>query len=186
MSLDDILKREEKHAFLSPSQPAWLRYSDTHLVDMYRQENAKQKGTRLHAWAEETIKLGITQPLHTENALYNFVNDAIGYNMESEKILYHSDYCFGTSDAIKFDANGKVLRVYDLKTGVTKPHPDQLKIYAALWCLINKVDPKNIEVDMRFYQINDVIQIPYDPHEIKQIMSVIKHLEQLLKKEDGL
>lgn len=182
MNSEDTSRLEGQHAFLSPSQPAWLRYSDSHLIDMYRQESAKQKGTRLHAWAEETIKLGITQPLKTENSLYNFVNDAIGYNMESEKLLYHTDYCFGTSDAIKFD--GTVLRVYDLKTGVTKPHPDQLKVYAALWCMINKVDPKKIIIDMRFYQINDVIQVPFDPDEIRKIISIIKHHESILKKED--
>lgn len=184
MNSEDISKYEGQHAFLSPSSPAWLRYNDTHLIDMYRQENAKVMGTKLHAWAEDTIKLGITQKFGTENALYNFVNDAIGYNMESEKLLFHTPYCFGTSDAIKFD--GSVLRIYDLKTGVTKPHADQLKVYAALWCLINKVDPKKIYIDMRFYQINEIIQVEYDPEEIKSIMSIIKHLETVLKKEDGL
>ena len=77
MSLEDISRYKDTHAFLAPSQPAWLRYTESHLLDMYRQQSAQEKGTRLHAWAEESIKLGIWQKQRTNNMLYNYVNDAI-------------------------------------------------------------------------------------------------------------
>lgn len=44
-----------------------------------------------------------------------FVNDAIGYRMDPEVLLYYSDNAFGTADAISF-IDG-VLRIFDLKTG---------------------------------------------------------------------
>ena len=53
MALEDISKYEGTHAFLSPSQPAWLRYTEDHLLEMYRQATAQERGTRLHAWKEE-------------------------------------------------------------------------------------------------------------------------------------
>lgn len=183
MALEDISKYKGTHAFLSPSQPAWLRYTESHLLDMYRQERATEKGTRLHAWAEETIRLGINQPTRTRNMLYNYVNDAIGYGMEPEKLLFHTKYCYGTADSIIFKRG--VLRIHDLKTGVTKPHEDQLRVYAALWCLSNGVDPEKIKIICRFYQRQDLIEFQPTGEEIRGIMNIISVWEKILEQEDG-
>lgn len=184
MQLDDISKYKDTHAFLSPSQSSWLRYDEAHLIERYREEDAKAKGTRIHAWAEETILLGYMQPQRTKNMLYNYVNDAIGFRMEPEKFLFHSKYCYGTADSIIFDPRTKTLRIHDLKTGITKPHEDQLKVYAALWCMTNNIEPETIKFICRFYQRNVCIEFKPDPKEIREIMNIIFKFEQILENED--
>jgi hypothetical protein len=184
MPLEDISKYEGTHAFLSPSQPAWLRYTDTHLLDMYRQARATEMGTRLHAWAEETINLGIEQKNRT--ILGQYVNDALGYRMEPEKLLFHTKYCYGTADTIIFNHRKRTLRIHDLKTGVTKPHADQLKVYAALWCLSNAIEPSTITIICRFYhKVEGIIEFSPSAEEIKDIMNIILHHEKMLEQEDG-
>lgn len=184
MPLEDISKYEGTHAFLSPSQPAWLRYTDTHLLDMYRQARATEMGTRLHAWAEETINLGIEQKNRT--ILGQYVNDALGYRMKPEKLLFHTKYCYGTADTIIFNHRKRTLRIHDLKTGVTKPHPDQLKVYAALWCLSNAIEPSTITIICRFYhKVEGIIEFSPSAEEIKDIMNIILHHEKMLEQEDG-
>lgn len=185
MALEDISKYEGTHAFLSPSQPAWLRYTEDHLLEMYRQETAQERGTRIHAWAAETINLGFTQKGSQKNALYLYVNDAIGFHMEPEKLLFHSKYCYGTADSIIFNPKKRLLRIHDLKTGVTKPHADQLRIYAALWCLQNNENPETITFICRFYQRTEVIEFSPSGQEIKDIMNIIIMHEKVLEKEDG-
>ena len=101
-------------------------------------------GTRLHAWAKETIDLGIKQP-RSKKTIYAYVNDAIGFRMSTEVVLYYSDRFFGTADAISF-RNG-FLRIHDLKTGKTAVHMEQLEIYAALFCLEYRVKPGDIEIE---------------------------------------
>ena len=77
-------------------------------------KKAAEMGSILHAWAKQTIDLGIKQP-RSKKTIYSYVNDAIGYKMSTEVVLYYSDRFFGTADAISF-RNG-VLRIHDLKTG---------------------------------------------------------------------
>ena len=61
-----------------------------------------------------------------------YVNDAIGFKMTPEQILYYSDNCFGTADAILFRNN--FLRIHDLKTGkISGTHGAAFEIYAALF-----------------------------------------------------
>jgi hypothetical protein len=50
--------------------------------------------------------------------------------MTPEQILFYSENCFGTADAISFRYNK--LRISDLKTGVIKGSVHQLEVYAAL------------------------------------------------------
>lgn len=185
MSLEDISRYKGTHAFLSPSQPAWLRYTESHLIERYREESATERGTKLHAWAEDTINLGIMQPNRTKNSLYNYVNDAIGFHMEPEKLLFHSKYCYGTADSIVFNAKKKELRIHDLKTGITKPHDDQLKVYAALWCMSNGVDPEGITIICRFYRPQECVEFRPEGSEIRGIMNIISVWEKILEKEDG-
>ena len=56
------LALEGKHAVFSASNSAWLRYSDEKAIQYVMKSRAKERGTKLHAWAKETIDLGIKQP----------------------------------------------------------------------------------------------------------------------------
>ena len=143
-----------EHAYLSASKYHWLNYSDDKMVETYKKYLAVERGTRLHALASEHINLGITMP-RTQTTLNMFINDAIGYKMNSEQVLYYSDNCFGTADAISFKK--KLLRIHDLKTGETPAHFQQLYIYAALFCLEYGIIPGDIDFELRIYQNDERI-----------------------------
>lgn len=177
------LNLEGLHAPFSPSQSSWLRYSDDRAAEVYLNKKAAEMGTRLHAWAAETIQLGLKQP-RSKKTLYAYVNDAIGYSMETEVVLFYSERFFGTADAISFKNN--FLRIHDLKTGKHPASIEQLEVYAALFCLEYNVNPFDIEMELRIYQ-NDEPPEPYnpDPNDIKAIMKHIIHLDNLLQKIDN-
>ena len=84
---------EGLHAPFSPSKSSWLRYDDEKALEVYSNKKAAEVGTRLHAWAKETIDLGIKQP-KSKKTIYAYVNDAIGFKMDTEVVLYYSDYFF--------------------------------------------------------------------------------------------
>lgn len=46
------------HAPFSPSQPAWLRYSDEELINAYKNKFRSEIGTEIHEWASHQIILG--------------------------------------------------------------------------------------------------------------------------------
>ena len=171
---------EGRHAFLSPSQYHWVNYSLEKLDDRYSSAMAKERGTRLHALASECIKLGV-RLVHNKNALNMFVNDAIGFKMESEQPLYYSDFCFGTADAISFRRNQ--LRIHDLKTGQTPTSMSQLEIYAALFCLEYGYSPFDIGIVLRIYQGTEIAEKEPEPEAIKELMDKIvqfdAHLTEL-------
>ena len=100
--------------------------------------------------------------------------------MDTEVVLYYSDYFFGTADAISFRDN--FLRIHDLKTGVTKVHIEQLEIYAALFCLEYRVKPNEIQIELRIYQNDGVLVHNPEPEDIYEIMDKIVHLNKLLEK----
>ena len=172
---------EGLHAPFSPSQASWLRYDDNKALDVYMNKKAAEMGTRLHAWAKETIDLGIKQP-RSKKTLYAYVNDAIGFKMNTEVVLYYSDKFFGTADAISF-RNG-MLRIHDLKTGKTAVHMEQLEVYAALFCLEYKVKPSEIDMELRIYQKDNVLVHIPTAEDIAAIMDKIVHLNKVLEKVD--
>ena len=167
------------HAPFSPSQPSWLRYDDSKAVEAYANRQAAEMGTKLHAWAKDTIDLGIKQP-KSKKTLYAYVNDAIGYKMDTEVILYYSDRFFGTADAISF--RDGFLRIHDLKTGKTSVHMEQLMIYAALFCLEYKVKPGTIDMELRIYQNDDILVCNPTAEDIVPIMDKIVHLNKMFDK----
>lgn len=176
---------EGLHAPFSPSQPSWLRYDDSKAREVYSNKKASEMGTILHAWAKSTIDLGIKQP-RSRKTIYAYVNDAIGFRMSTEVVLYYSDRFFGTADAISFreiDGRG-FLRIHDLKTGVSKVHMEQLKIYAALFCLEYKIKPGEIDMELRIYQNDDILVHNPTADEILPIMDKIVHLNKLIEKLD--
>lgn len=166
------------HAPFSPSQPAWLRYDDNKIREVYRNKQAVLMGTRLHQWAAETIQLGIKQQ-RSNRTIYNYVNDAIGFRMTPEQVLYFSPRFFGTADAITFK-NG-MLRIHDLKTGKNPAHMEQLEIYSALYCLEYGVKPADINIELRMYQNDEVIVHNPDVTDIVPIMDKIRHFDKVLE-----
>ena len=172
---------EGLHAPFGASQSAWLRYDDEKILATYNNMKAKEMGTRLHAWAKETIDLGIKQP-RSKKTIYAYVNDAIGYKMDTEVVLFYSPRFFGTADSICF-RNG-TLRIHDLKTGVTKVHMEQLMIYAALFCLEYKIKPSDIEMELRIYQSDEILYHNPTAESISSIMDRIVYLDKMLERLD--
>lgn len=169
------------HAPFSPSQSSWLRYDDSKALEVYNNKKAAEIGTKLHAWAKDTIDLGIKQP-KSKKTIYAYVNDAIGYRMSTEVVLYYSDRFFGTADAISF--RDGFLRIHDLKTGKLPVHMEQLEIYAALFCLEYRVKPGDIQIELRIYQNDEIIYHNPTAEDIVPIMDKIIHLDKLLSKID--
>lgn len=173
--------KKDDHAFLSPSSYSWFNYSDNKLVTTYINRLASIRGTELHDLASRLIKLKTRLP-EEQKTLNMFVNDAIRYKMESEKKLYYSKFCFGTTDSISIDK--KYLRIFDLKTGITKTSFMQLRIYAALFFLeYNRQYPisKISNIELRIYQNNDVkIENP-EIDDIVPIMDKIIRFDKILQ-----
>lgn len=167
------------HAPFSPSQSSWLRYDDDRAMEVFLNKKATEMGTRLHAWAKETIDLGIRQP-KSKKTLYAYVNDAIGFKMSTEVVLFYSERFFGTADSIAFRDN--FLRIHDLKTGKIPADMEQLEIYAALFCLEYKVKPEDIGMELRLYQNDEIIYHNPTAEDVRQIMDKIVHLDQVIQK----
>jgi hypothetical protein len=129
-----------------------------------------RRGTELHELAFRLIRLGIKLP-NSRQTLNMYVNDAIGFRMEPEQILYYSDNAYGTTDAIAFRKN--FLRVHDLKTGVNNSSMHQLEVYTALFCLEYAVKPGDIKIELRIYQ-NDEVEV-YVP-EVEDIIAIMSKI----------
>lgn len=170
---------EGQHAFLGASKYHWINYSADKVAEAYSKFLATQKGTILHAFAAQCIALGQKLP-KSQKTLNMYVNDAIGFKMTPEQILYYSDNCFGTADAILF-RNG-TLRIHDLKTGVIPAHMEQLEIYAALFCLEYKVKIADIEMELRLYQNNEILYHNPTAEDIVPIMDKIITFDKVIKK----
>jgi hypothetical protein len=173
---------EGLHAPFGASKSSWLRYDDKKAVEVYQNMRAAEMGTRLHAWAAETIQLGIKQP-RSNKTLSAYVNDAIGFKMNTEVVLFYSEYFFGTADAISFRNN--TLRIHDLKTGSTPVKMEQLEIYAALFCLEYKIKPGEIDMELRIYQNDEVLIHNPTAEDILPIMDKIVHLNKILENMEG-
>ena len=170
---------EGLHAPFGASKSSWLRYSDEKIVEVYNNLQAAEMGTRLHEWAKQTIDLGIKQS-RSKKTIYSYVNDAIGFNMSTEVILFYSERFFGTADAISFRNN--FLRIHDLKTGKRPVHMEQLEIYAALFCLEYKVKPGDIHMELRIYQNDEILVYEPTAEDILPIMDKIVHVNKMLEK----
>lgn len=169
MIFNDHSDLEGCHAFLSASKYHWINYDVEKLSDSYKKWMATQRGTELHEFAKECIRLG--QKLQGRKTLSMYVNDAIGFRMTPEQVLFYSVNAFGTADAICFRKN--TLRIHDLKTGETPTHMEQLRVYTALFCLEYDHKPSEIETELRIYQNNQIFVENPDPEEIEYIMNQI-------------
>lgn len=177
-------KLEGQHAFLGASNYHWINYSDDKVEETYSRWRAAQKGTKLHAFAAECIRLGQKLP-RSKQTLNMYVNDAIGYKMTPEQILYYSPNCFGTADTIIF--RNDFLRIHDLKTGETPAKMEQLLIYAALFCLEYGVKPSEIGTERRIYQNDEILCHNATVEDILPVMDRIVTADKIINrmKEQG-
>jgi hypothetical protein len=171
---------EGQHAFLSASKYHWINYDEEKLIATYSKFQAAQRGTDMHALAAQLIKLGVKLPKNGKT--FNmYVNDAIGFKMQPEQVLYYSDNCFGTADTINFKSN--FLRVHDLKNGESPTSIKHLIIYEALFCLEYNIKPSEIESELRIYQSDDIQVHRPEPEEVFYVMDKIitfdKRIDQL-------
>lgn len=220
MNYNDHSKLEGKHAFLGASKNSWLKKDADQILDAYARQYVTELGTALHDIARKHIKhrikltkaakrevmLSLVEDYHIpeitiergvdfegifEN-LIAYVNDSIGYRMVPEQILYYSDLCFGTADAIS-DLDSvllkKTLKIFDLKTGTTPVHVDQLLIYVALFCLEYNVRPGDLDIELRIYQtLKDEVECMHPTAEdivpiMDKIVSMDKHINHVLKEK---
>lgn len=104
-------------------------------------------------------------------------DDAIGFKISTEVALYYSQYFFGTADAISF-GNNKII-IYDFKTEQFG-HVEQLKIYAALFCLEYQIKPGDTQMELRLYKGDEVIVYEPTAEDILAIMDKIMTLNKAL------
>lgn len=169
-----------KHAFLGASKYHWINYNDEKLAESFTRYTAAQRGTEIHELAAKCIEMNV-KLARSKKTLNMYVNDAIGYKMTPEQILYYSDNCFGTADSISF--RDGFLRIHDLKTGVVVPgHMEQLMIYAALFCLEYGVKPGEIDIELRIYQNDEILVHCPEADEILPIMDKIIRFDKLINR----
>lgn len=194
---------EGSHAFLSASKYSWLNKTDKEIVEAYENSFAQSIGTLLHAYAADSIRFreklrrtdaksvkfdlmrrGIPEFAIDIQAVFpnlmNYVNDAVGYQMDPEILLYYSDLCFGTADCIQ--VTGDTLRIHDLKTGSTVAKMDQLLIYAGLFYLEYSYKPERFRTELRIYQNGDVIVHEPEVDELREVMNAIVTKDRVLQK----
>lgn len=175
-----------QHAFLSPSQYAWINYDDDKLIERYKNHEAAQRGTEIHDLAAKAIKHKIQMP-DDNKTLNAYVNDAIRHNMSPEVTLFYSRWCFGTADSIscrmepKLDKERKTLRISDLKTGVNPAKIYQLYAYAALYCLEYNESPADLNMILRIYQNDDILEDFPTIEDILPVIDKIKHFDKLIE-----
>lgn len=196
-----------KHALLGASKYSWLNYDDDKLRQAYINSFSATIGTLVHDYARERIEKRIpieddrgernalllhllknkipTAAFEIEKIFYNlmpYVNDAIGYKMTPEVLLYYSDYAFGWADAISYSRN--TLRVHDLKTGSGPVSMDQLMIYAGFFYLQHKKEAnlQKSRTELRIYQNQEVVVHTPTNQEISGIMDKIIHGDMVVDK----
>lgn len=208
MTFNKHSELEGKHAILSPSKHYWINYDDEQLLKNYISSYATDIGTLVHEYASDRIRFRLPmedcpseknallvhlmknyipfRAIDLDRLFYNlvpYVNDAIGFKLESEVILKYSDLCFGTADAI--GVRRGMLRIHDLKTGVNPASMDQLLLYAGLFFHEYKRDyrPTTMKVELRIYQNQDVVVYNPECDEIRSIMEKIVHGDMVINKQ---
>lgn len=122
-------------------------------------------------------------PYDVISTVRTYINDAVGFKMKTEQVIYYSEYFFGTCDAIKVDKN--LIRIHDLKTGSMSADMNQLIVYASLYCLSKDIDPYKIPIELRIYQSDDILILNPTGDEIVPVMDKITKLNNLCMKFKG-
>ena len=204
----DYSRLKNTHAFCGASNYRWRNYDIEKLIQSKESSYATTIGTLLHAYAASNVekhfkmqkqdKRGVFRYLTVEHDipetavdidrlfpnLMNYVNDVIGFRMDPEVVLYFSNDFYGTADAISWEDS--ILRISDLKTGITPASFLQLENYAAFFCLDYKVKPSQIEkMEFRIYQNNDIIFAEPDPRILSPIIEQIIEFNRVLSDFEG-
>lgn len=206
MIFNDHSKLEGLHAFLGASKYHWINWDDITFEERFYSQYDTVIGTALHELAKNCINsrtkltkqdknliiqtlyvAGVPRSAYNPNLLLSnllpYVNDSIGFHMKPEVILYHSKYCFGTTDAIRYFEKEKVLMINDYKSGRTPAKIEQLKIYAALFCLEYHIDPYILkEIKLRIYQNCMVLEDMPTSQEIDKYMQLIKDRSEFARR----
>jgi hypothetical protein len=136
------------------------------------------EGVEQHRYAAIAIEEGMYQDNET-TTLGLYINQCIQYRMHPEVVLFYSPNAFGTVDAIAY--RHRILRISDLKTGVSRTSMHQLEVYAALFFLEYKIDPFSTRaIELRIYQDACVRDDVGDPYVIKGIMDKIVRFDKKL------
>ena len=167
------------HAFLSASNYHWVNYTEEKLLSVYGLSREAQRGVAQHEFARHCIVMG-EKLQGSKKTLNRYVNDAIGFRMTPEQVLFYSVNAFGTADAISFRNN--LLRIHDLKTGVTKASFKQLEVYTALFCLEYEYRPGDIKIELRLYKDDDVEVLIPELDSIAHIMDRIITFDKIIEK----
>ena len=139
---------------------------------------AALEGMEQHRYAAIAIEERQVQDDET-TTVGMYINQCIQYRMWPEVVLYYSPNAFGTVDAIAY--RYRVLRISDLKTGVTRTSEHQLEVYAALFFLEYGIDPYSTRaIELRIYQDGVCRVYDGDPGFIKGIMNKIVWFDKRL------
>jgi hypothetical protein len=163
---------------MGASKYHWINYDEEKIVDSYYTYRAAEKGTEDHEFAALCIRR--RERLERKKKTLNmYVNDAIGFRMDPEVLLFYSPNCYATTDAISFHDN--CLQIHDLKTGKTPAHMEQLVIYAALFCLEYEIAPGSLNsIELRIYQNNDILIAHPDAMDILPVMDKIVSFDKMI------
>lgn len=207
------------HTMFSPSRASgWMKDETVDdIASRYRADLAADIGTVIHALACDCItskirftvkeaKKVITLYLLTckdrkiprgtfdvdfiAPTFVSYVNDAIGFMMDPEVKLLYSRWCGGTADSIFYDENKHILRIHDLKTGVTPAKFEQLRGYAALFFLQYgnrlRMLPGETDITLRIYQAGETKEEHPSAEDIVPIMdSIMWHSDVMDKLSEG-
>lgn len=205
------------HSTLSPSSSYWIYDEDDEFEKRFCNSYSQTIGTLLHDAAAKRISKGnlIGYRMSKKNKsdilinlldkgiprkvidyipfddMYDnvcrYVNDAIGFRMDSEVCLYYSENCFCHADAIDFNDKKNILRIFDLKTGQSPVKIEQLMIYAALFFLdYREYKLNDCEIELRIYQTNqDVLINTPDRNDILDMMDSIKKRDAYINTMKG-
>ena len=202
---------EGKHAIISPSNYHWVDKDNLNdiLTAKLKAYYATELGTAVHLYAKDRIQAHMKLTKSEKNGvlfslirdqriprraididyifpnLMNYVNDAIALRMDPEIVLAYSSVAFGTADTIKFEND--ILRIHDLKTGISPVSMKQLEQYAALFFLeygeIEDAHPEHTRVELRIYQNNDVQVLQPEPERILSVMDQIVYASDFVQKQ---
>lgn len=204
MIFNDHSDLEGSHAFLGASKWHWLNYDEETLRERYRGLYSQALGTALHDLAKNLIKTRM-KLAETDRKLVIFhlamsgipafaydiefifpnfkayVNDAIGFRMDPEVVLFYSYNCYGTADAIHFRNN--FLRIHDYKSGTSPTDIKQVLIYAGLFCLeyADLIKFSELEVELRIYQGNQVKIHRPSKEELRAVIDKIISSDKVIK-----
>lgn len=175
---------EGQHAPFGASRYHWVNYDLEKLRVVWSNMDSARLGDRYHAYAAEAIRLRQRQA-RNKKTVNAYINDAIGFRMEPEVLLFATPNFFGTADAIQYYEDQQLLRVHDLKTGISPTSFKQLDVYCAFFCIEYKLKPHDLRMIERIYQLDDMFEQEADPDEIQRIIDVIHEFDPIIESMKG-